>query len=298
MRLKLPNADFLFRTVPLGRPAVRVAVGASVAIHVGLIVGLGWRLPGLSAPAAPHNVLEVVLVNARAAKAPDKPDVLAQANLDGGGNTDQNRRVSTPFAAVDTTTQPTPASRTAALRPNASTPQPMIAVPAATGLPVAPERTPPERVPPGEATSRQMVERSLEMARLEAQIRRDLDANQKRRRTEFIGARAAEYRFAAYVDNWRYKIERVGNLNYPADARQQRLYGSLQLTVVVRADGEVDSISLNRSSGHRALDEAAVRIVRLAAPFDRFPDGIRKDTDYISITRTWTFSRDDAMSAR
>jgi protein TonB len=174
----------------------------------------------------------------------------------------------------------------------------MLAVPSTSGSPVAPERTPQERVPPGETTSREMLERSLEMARLEAQIRRDLDANQKRRRTEFVGARAAEYRFAAYVDNWRHKIERVGNLNYPADARQQRLYGTLQLTVVVRADGEVDAITLNRSSGHRALDEAAMRIVRLAAPFDRFPEAIRKDTDYISITRTWTFSRDDAMSAR
>lgn len=298
MRLRLPDAAILFQPVPVGSPAVRAAALASVGIHLALLFGLGWQLPGLGAPAAPHNVLEVVLVNARAAKAPDKPDVLAQANLDGGGNTDQDRRVSTPFPAADTPAQPSPAARPTVPQPAAAAPRPLMAVPSDSGAATAPARNAPPAPVPEPLTAREMQARSLEMARLEAQIRRDLEANQKRGRTEFVGARAAEYRFAAYVDNWRRKIERVGNLNYPSAARRQRLYGSLQLTVVVRADGEVESIVLNRSSGHAVLDEAAMRIVRLSAPFDRFPPGIRRDTDYISITRTWSFSPDDAMSAR
>lgn len=298
MRLKLPDAAILFHPVPLGRPAVRAAAVASVVIHLALILGLGWRLPWLGAPAAPHNVLEVVLVNARAAKAPDRPDVLAQANLDGGGNTDQDRRVSTPFPAVDTPARPSAQTQPARAQPVAAAAPPVMAVPSASGAPTSPSPSAPAVPSPEPATAREMQARSLEMARLEAQIRRDLEESQKRRRTEFVGARASEYRFAAYVDSWRRKIERVGNVNYPAEARRQRLHGSLQLTVVVRADGEVASITLNRSSGHAVLDEAAVRIVRLAAPFDRFPEGIRRDTDFISITRTWSFSPDDAMSAR
>lgn len=298
MRLRLPDAELLFRPVPLGSVPVRTAVAASVAIHVALILALGWRLPSLRGAVAPHNVLEVVLVNARGAKAPDKPDVLAQTNLDGGGNTDQDRRLSSPDPALDSPARAQAAASPVTPQPVVVTPVPMLAVPGKGTSSQVTDRQLAERKPPGEASAREMVDHSLEMARLEAQIRRDYEANQKRRRTEFVGARAAEYRFAAYVDNWRYKIERVGNLNYPAEARQRRLYGSLQLTVVVRADGEVDSITLNRSSGHKALDEAAIRIVRLSAPFDRFPEAIRKDTDFISITRTWTFSRDDAMSAR
>ena len=94
---------------------------------------------------------------------------------------------------------------------------------------------------------------------------------------------------------WRRKIERIGNLNYPAEAKANRIYGSLQLTVAIKADGEVESVEINKSSGHKVLDQAAVRIVRLAAPFDRFPQNIRADTDILHITRTWTFTRGDQV---
>ncbi|MBC8021712.1 MAG: energy transducer TonB, partial [Burkholderiales bacterium] len=148
-----------------------------------------------------------------------------------------------------------------------------------------------------DAEARDLVEKSLEIARREAQIRRDFQAYQERPKRKFIGARAQEYRFAYYVDNWRLKIERIGNLNYPGEAKARRLYGSLQLTVAIKADGEVESVEINRSSGHRILDQAAIRIVRLAAPFDRFPDNIRADTDILHITRTWTFTRGDQVLA-
>ena len=112
-----------------------------------------------------------------------------------------------------------------------------------------------------------------------------------------MGARASEYRFAQYVDNWRLKVERIGNLNYPAEAKERKIYGRLQLTVAIKADGEVESVEINRSSGHKVLDQAAIRIVRLASPFDRFPQNIRVDTDILHITRTWTFTRADQVLA-
>jgi protein TonB len=117
---------------------------------------------------------------------------------------------------------------------------------------------------------------------------------QKRPRKQFIGANAAEYRFAQYEEDWRIKVERVGTLNYPQEARG-RLYGNLRLTVTIRPDGSVESIELDRSSGLKALDAAAFRIVRMATPFATFPPNIRRDTDLLIITRTWFFGQGDKI---
>ena len=141
-----------------------------------------------------------------------------------------------------------------------------------------------------------LVARSLDVARLEAQISKNWSTYQERPKRKFIGARTREYRFAAYVESWRQKVEKVGNLNYPAEAKEKKLYGSLTLTVSIRADGSVEKIDLNKSSGHEVLDNAARRIVQLAAPYAEFPADIRKDTDIIEITRTWTFTREDTLS--
>ncbi|MCC6160808.1 MAG: energy transducer TonB, partial [Nitrosomonas sp.] len=108
-----------------------------------------------------------------------------------------------------------------------------------------------------------------------------------------------EYRFARYLEDWRLKVERIGNLNYPEAARKQKLYGSLQLTVGIRSDGSLESIGIDRSSGVQILDDAAIHIVRLAARngFAPFPPDIRRDTDILHITRTWVFSRSDKLSS-
>jgi protein TonB len=116
-------------------------------------------------------------------------------------------------------------------------------------------------------------------------------------RRKFIGARTQEYRFAQYVEDWRAKVERIGNLNYPEMARRDKIYGKLALTVSIRADGSVESIEVNRPSGQRILDASAVRIVKLSAPFAPFPPDIRKDTDIISITRTWIFTSTDKLES-
>jgi protein TonB len=142
-----------------------------------------------------------------------------------------------------------------------------------------------------------LVKRSLEIARLEAQINKSLDMYEKLPRRKFIGARTQEYRFAQYVEDWRAKVERIGNLNYPEMARRDKIYGKLALTVSIRADGSVESIEVNRPSGQRILDASAVRIVKLSAPFAPFPPDIRKDTDIISITRTWIFTSTDKLES-
>ena len=106
-----------------------------------------------------------------------------------------------------------------------------------------------------------------------------------------------EYRFARYVDDWRLKVERVGNLNYPDEVRQKKLYGSLRLTVHIKSDGNVEKVDIDRSSGSKILDEAAVRIVQMAGPYAAFPEDIRRDTDIVGITRTWIFTRSDQLAS-
>ena len=135
----------------------------------------------------------------------------------------------------------------------------------------------------------------MEIARLEAQIAREWESYQQRPRRRFIGARAQEYRFAAYIENWRAKVERVGELNYPQAARDQKIYGTLVVTVSIKSDGSLETVDINRPSGQRILDAAALRIVQLAAPFAPFPPDIARDTDILSITRTWIFTRSDQL---
>ena len=140
----------------------------------------------------------------------------------------------------------------------------------------------------------EMMQRTLESMRIEARIAKDIENYQQRPKRRFVGARAEEYRLARYVEDWRMKIERIGNLNYPEAARSLQLYGSLLLTVSIRSDGTVENVEINRSSGQSVLDAAAVKIVEMSAPFAAFPPDIKRDTDVLHITRTWMFMKGDS----
>ena len=303
MQLRQPSPDALvsFSDFLLERfglvATMQVALVGSIAFHILVVIGLGFKIIPMPKWDAPHNVMDVVLVNAKSATRPEKADALAQANLDGGGNTDEKRRASSPFPTVSEN-EPSRELKAAESRMRQLEAEArelmtrMKSTAQVTQVEVAPKGS-----PKADAEARDLVEKSLEIARLEAQIKRDFQAYQERPKRKFVGARAQEYRFAQYVDTWRLKIERIGNLNYPAEAKARKLYGSLQLTVAIKADGEVENVEINRSSGHKVLDQAAIRIVRLAAPFERFPDNIRVDTDILHITRTWTFTRADQVTA-
>jgi periplasmic protein TonB len=240
--------------------------------------------------------LQVVLVNSKSAMRPSEADALAQSDLNGGGNTSEDRRAKSPLPAISDDPQFTPEQaiqRESQLRKEAR----RLMTRAKGNYSVADEQNPTPQSENQNTTGEDLVQKSLEIARLESQISKDYDAFQKQPRRKFIGARTREYRFAQYVEDWRVKLERVGNLNYPEAARQNKIYGSLQLTVSIRADGSVESVEVNRSSGQPILDAAAVRIVKLAAPFPPLPADIRKDTDILSITRTWTFTQSDKLES-
>jgi len=277
--------------------SMQVAIIASIAFHLLLIVGVGMRLPLIPKWEDPHNVMDVVLVNSKSATRPVKADALAQANLDGGGNTDQKLRAATPLPALEERdpSRELKAAENRVKQLETEAHELMTRMKSKAAVTRA-EVTLPSTAQ-GDAEARDLVDKSLEIERLEAQIKREYQAYQERPKRKFVGARAQEYRFAQYVDTWRQRIERVGNLNYPEEAKVRKLYGRLQLTVAIRANGEVESVEVNRSSGHKILDQAAIRIVRLAAPFAPFPENIRVDTDILHITRTWTFTRGDQVIA-
>lgn len=281
--------------------AVRIlgALGISLFLHA---IALSMHFKGFDAKKPQSNPppLEVVLVNSKSASKPNKADALAQSNLDGGGNTDADRRAKSPLPVTQIDQAQTDAHQAQArvemleqeaqrlltqIKARAKVKQPQTKPDAAT-------------TPAPVVDAAELVQKSMEMARLEAQIARETDQYNKRPKRHFVGARTQEYRFARYVEDWRAKVERIGNNNYPEAARAQKLYGQLQVTVSIKSDGTLEDVEVSRSSGHKILDAAAIRIVQLGAPYAAFPDDIRRDTDILSITRTWMFTREDEFQSR
>jgi protein TonB len=275
---------------------VAVAVLFSLGFHAFVIFGVGFANPrvnrSLSMPLQP---LEVVLVNSKSHIRPDTASKMAQNNLDGGGNTTDDRHAKTPMPTMGDSEQFTPeqsAHRVQQLEQEAK----RLLTQLKSNYSVARETDVNQPVSK-ENSGEDLVTRSLAMARLEAEISKNNDAYENLPKRKFVGARTQEYRYAQYVEDWRSKIERIGNLNYPQQARNQKIYGKLTLTVSIRADGSVESVEISRSSGQRILDAAAMRIVKLAAPYAAFPPDIRKETDVLSITRTWQFTTNDHLES-
>jgi len=283
--------------VALGKHGrMKVAASVSVFLHAIIIIGVSFALPDLAKFSAPPP-LEVTLVNAKTQARPQKPDALAQANLDGGGNTDARRRARSPLPVPVEDKQGaklTLAQKRVEQREREAK-QLMAQSRSPTTVPPRLEAQKQQDEPEIAPSASDIMSRGMEIARLEAQIAREWEEYQQRPRRRFIGARAQEFRFARYIEDWRTKVERVGELNYPQAARDQKLYGTLVVTVSIKSDGSVERVEINRPSGHRILDAAALRIVQLAAPFAAFPPDIARDTDILSITRVWTFTRSDQL---
>ncbi len=273
-----------------------VSVVVSLLLHA-TVLTVQFRFPEGLRWKSPHLPLEVILVNAKTRDRPTHAEALAQANLDGGGNVDQRRRAKAPLPVTDPREPGRNLVEAQRRVQQLEAQQRQLlaqASEARSRVPVeAPEPAPAEQSAP-QVSGRDLADLSLAAMRLQAQIAKQTDDYQKRPRKRFIGARATEYRFALYEEGWRAKIERVGTLNYPAEARG-KLYGNLRLTVTLRPDGSIDSVELDRSSGLKVLDEAAFRIVRMAAPFAAFSPDISRDTDLLVITRTWFFAQGDKI---
>jgi protein TonB len=294
MRLRWP--EFMAGMDPSSR-SFTLALALSILLHA-VALSIHFKLPDIIRDNYLSQPLEVVLVNSKTRAKPAKADVLAQANLDGGGNTDENRRAKTPLPVLKDAERSVDAKRAArrVQELEAQQVKMMTRLQAAKSVTVTeqPKAASAAEVQQPPVSGQDLATSALAIARMEAQISRQLEEYNKRPRKAFVGSRAEEYRFAQYVEDWRLKVERIGNLNYPDSARG-RVYGSLVLTVSIKADGSLDSVEVRRSSGHQILDRAAERIVKMASPYAGFPANIRRDTDILVITRTWTFAPGDKL---
>jgi protein TonB len=256
----------------------------AAALHAFMILGITFKPFEPSRPQHRQQSLEVIVVN-QAAEPPEedeKPDFLAQTSQRGSG--EQREPVKPSFQESP---PPMPPSQ-----PRKVTPQPRQQhLTTAVSAQKIEQEKPPEELPLDLSASQLLTSKNLEIARLTAELERKTRAYAKMPKRKAISASTKEYKYAAYLDAWRRKVERIGNLNYPDQAKRNSLYGNLVLHVAVLADGSVERIRVLHSSGHKILDDAAVRIVRMSAPFSPFPEEIRQETDILDITRTWQFLR-------
>ena len=296
--LVLPNSGLNWIHAINGRDRkIWVAVGISILLH-GVLLALRFSA-SLDKATESSPPLEVVLVNSKTTAKPHKAQVLAQANLDGGGNTDAERRAKTPLPALAKETPTTELSIASRKVEKLETQAKHLLAQVKSTRSMAREPPPTEAsVKPDLPSSQELMQRTLEAMRLEAEIAKEWDSYQKRPRRKFVGARAEEYRFARYVEDWRLKIERVGNMNYPEAARSRKLYGDLVVCVSIRADGSLEKVEITRSAKHKILNAAAERIAQMGAPYAPFSSDMMRDTDILEICRTWAFTRGDVMGTQ
>lgn len=322
-------------------PGDRLGLTLCLAVIVHAVVVLGITFSPEEEKPPRYEPLDITLVQ-KQSEAPDEADYLAQADLEGGGDSEETERPSTPVPATFPKNEarvtapppveqmpPPPEKPTTEIEQPEPVPEPpqeieQVAVKTPDPAPIEPTETRPEKPqqpakpeqpepepetpakpepevktdqPVKEKTTKprptpsaaELMSTSMEMAALSAEIQRKLKAKAERPRRKFISASTQEYKYASYMEAWRAKVERVGNLNYPEEARKRGLTGSLILDVALKPNGSVDEITVRKSSGNKILDDAAIRIVNLAAPFAPFPDNIRAETDILHITRTWQF---------
>ena len=260
----------------------------SLLVHGMVILGVGFAL-NEAAPVLP--TLDVILTEASTALTPEQADFLAQASNRGGGEHDEARR------PRDRQTGKLPQAETgvapAPMRAQAPAPSPpprarIVSSTQGRDQVARAEATPPVELPRPLPEGERNIDRELAMARLAAEIHRDQEAYAKRPNRKFVSASTREYEYASYLRAWVDRVERIGNLNYPDEARRRRLEGQVVISVAIRRDGSVERAEVVDSSGQPLLDQAALRIVRLAEPYPPLPV-TAEDVDVLHVTRTWQF---------
>ncbi len=265
----------------------------SVVINAVAILGVSFSMDEIDPNKMMAPTLDVTLVPTESETEPDDADFLAQANQDAGGNQEEKALMTTPSPAMlstaDTSSSPLFMPQVEQARKPDQVEKEILTAEKADMKIFSQKQDPKETQETKSVTTPELMARSKEIAKLSAELDQQIQAFAKKPRQKFIHSRTKQYKHARYLVDWKKTIEQVGLLNFPGEAKRRNLYGSLLLDVALYANGTVADISVRRSSGYKILDDAAVNIVRIAAPFPPFPENIRKDTDILHITRTWKF---------
>ena len=266
----------------------------AITLHALVLLGVSF---GTTLKPSPRlaETLDIVLVKWRSENAPDKADFLAQASQRGGGEVSEKLRPSQPVSGE----LPMPKMGQDAQQSTPAMPVPeqksreIVALEADSAEVL--EQTRIEQPDSERPSAARLMRQSMDMASLQPELSRQIQWKSKLPRRKFISANTQEYEFASYMRAWVSKVERVGNMNYPSELRRKKLHGDLVLIVGIRKNGTVESIDIMRSSGISEVDQAAVRIVRMCAPYAPLPDNISQQVDILHITRTWRFETDLGM---
>ncbi len=275
------------------------ALGLAIAVHALLILGVSFTL---QSPVSPSKTLEVTLATFSSEKKPEQADFIAQDNQQGSGTLEEKTAPRTneqalfqdneihhvtPPAAPPQTSQPKPTHKV--VSSTAKSPEKVITEP--------PKPKPKPETHPAPVFDSSRL--SAEISSLEAELAQDIERYAKRPRTSRQSS-AATMRDASawYRDEWRKKVERIGNINYPEESRRKHIYGSLRLLVIINRDGSVAELRILESSGTAVLDSAAIRIVRLSAPFAPFTGELARLYDRVEIIRTWRFESGDQLTSK
>ncbi|PCM43944.1 energy transducer TonB [Marinobacter sp. ANT_B65] len=265
----------------------------ALVVHAVVVLGITF------APESPRSsaqTMEITLSQFDDEQAPEKADFLAQTNQQGSGTEEDALEMTTPqpsevSQAEVAQVQPEPQSQTEPVLRQART---VVQTESQSTHQVQePEQLArPEDEPLPVREKKSLMERSLEIASLEARFDAQQQAYARKPRVMRVTAASTlKSTNAWYVQNWVSKVTRVGNINYPTEARRAGVYGTLRLLVSMQKDGTIKEVAILQSSGSTLLDDAAIRIVRMAAPFAPFPEEMRNEVDELEIIRTWSFQQ-------
>jgi len=271
-----------------GADRLALTLFIATALHALVILGISFEAFDSKPEDTSTPTLDITVVNRQDTTPPEEFDYLADASQEGAGNTEE--KVQPQQQTAEQAPPPTP------VREVPPAPAQVLTADIASEK-VRDQETPKPEEKAEPASAEALISRSMEMLTLNQQINQNLQAYSKAPKSKFISARTKEFKYASYMRDWVAKVERVGELNYPDAARRRNLSGKLIVQVAIYPDGTVREITIRQPSGHKILDDAAVRIVKLAAPFAPFPDDIRQETDIMYITRTWVFTSGNRLQS-
>lgn len=274
------------------------ALCVALALHAAIILGISFSPETRQAAA---TKLEITLSQYRDNDAPKKADFLAQSNQAGSGTLDYTAMLTTREKAQFQDTKSREVShqqQSTSSKPQTAS-QEILVGGANSQFKVQQQLNKKQLTENRQRSLDEMSieERKVEISSLEAKLDIQSQAYAKRPRIRRLTSVATQQSDdALYLNNWREKIETIGNQHYPEAAKQQKIFGELRLVVSLMPDGSVLDVKILASSGHKVLDQAAIRIVHLAAPYPPFPATMQKNIDVLEIIRTWRFQQNQLTS--
>jgi protein TonB len=275
------------------RDPLALGILASLLLH-GLLLALKFAPPAPVKFAPADSQIEIVLLNARTEARPVKPEVLAQVDMEGGGDRDTGRAKSPLPADVRISNGVDLREQRRRVQELEEQQRRLLAL-ASDRSSVATPRDAPTSLP-REDSGADARDAQSAITRLQAQIDRQISDYNKRPRRLTYGINAVGVSYARYVEDWATKIERIGTERYPPEARG-RIYDSMVITVEIDKHGNVVDVIVNKKSKHEVLNRAVRAIVLAGAPYERFPPEMAREGDILQIVRTWNFTN-DALATR